>query len=73
MSQRAYNVGIEDANSIMAECHSESAIRARLLDIRAKATNIKYRISEDAAAEYISGFRHGLEQQGDTLAHTLFD
>lgn len=73
MTQRAYNLGIEDANAILTECHTEAAIRIRLLDIRAKATNIKGRVSEDAAHEYISGFRHGLEQHGDTLATALFD
>lgn len=73
MAQRAYNLGIEDANNIVSECHTESAIRIRLLDIRAKATHIKGRISEDAAHEYISGFKHALEHHGDTLASTLFD
>ncbi len=73
MAQRAYSLGTEDANAIIAECHTETAVRIRLLDIRAKATNIKSRISEDAAHEYLSGFRHALEQHGDTLATTLFD
>lgn len=64
---------IEDANAIISECHTETAIRVRLLDIRAKATNIKGRVSADAASDYLRGFRHGLEQHGDTLATTLFD
>lgn len=73
MAQRAYNLGIEDANAIISECHTETAIRVRLLDIRAKATNIKGRVSANAASDYLRGFRHGLEQHGDTLATTLFD
>ena len=72
MAQRAYNLGIEDANAIISECHTETAIRVRLLDIRAKATNIKGRVSANAASDYLRGFRHGLEQHGDTLATTLF-
>lgn len=73
MSQRAYTLGIEDANAIVSECMTQEAIRIRLLDIRARATNIKNRISEDAAEEYLSGFKYGLEQHGDTLATILFD
>lgn len=73
MSQRAYSLGVEDANAIVSECQTEEAVRIRLLDIRARATNIKNRISEDASEEYLSGFKHGLEQHGDTLATILFD
>lgn len=70
---RAFQLGREDANALLDQCDTPQQLRLRLLDVRARITNIRTRVSPEAADDYVTGFRLALEERGDTLASTLFN
>lgn len=68
----AYRLGQQNAQSMLQECHNTNQIRDRLLEIRARETSIRTRISPSSADAFIYGFRTYLTESGDTLANTIF-
>lgn len=71
--KRAYEVGHEDAIAMLDQCKEAAEVRLRLLEVRSRITNIRTKVSPEAADDYELGFRKALEERGDTLAHVLFD
>ena len=66
-----YRLGREQAMKLH-QCGSTSEQRDLLLDINARLTNIRNRIGEEAANDFLHGMRDHLSELGDTLAVSLF-
>ena len=60
------------AQRMLEQCTTTDMIRCELLDIRAREALIRSRMYPEAAQAYIQGFRHYIQESGDTLANTLF-
>lgn len=67
-----YKLGREHAVKLSSSCTSTEEIRDELLDINARANNIRNRINKQAANNYLAGIRDYLTENSDTLANTLF-
>lgn len=67
----AWNLGTEHAVAFVRECTDDDARGLRLLDIRARESNIRARISDSAADAYVAGFEYQLRQQSDSLARII--
>lgn len=70
-SSEPYRLGREQAMKIH-QCRSTNEQRDMLLDINARLTNIRSRIGEEAANDFLHGFRDHLTELGDTLSVSLF-
>lgn len=68
-----YQLGRAHARRMLEQCTTTDMIRNELLDIRAREALIRSRMYPAAAQAYIQGFRHHIQESGDTLASTLFD
>lgn len=69
----AWLMGREHAAALAAECATDDERGLRLLDVRARETNIRARIGNSAADAYVSGFEHGLRAASDSLASVILD
>lgn len=67
-----YRLGRAHAQRMLEQCTTTDMIRSELLDIRAREALIRSRMYPEAAQAYIQGFRHYIQESGDTLANTLF-
>ncbi len=67
-----YRLGRAHAQRMLEQCTTTDMIRCELLDIRAREALIRSRMYPEAAQAYIQGFRHYIQESGDTLANTLF-
>lgn len=67
-----YQLGRVHARRMLERCTTTDMIRNELLDIRAREALIRKRMYPKAAQAYIQGFRHHIQESGDTLAETLF-
>ena len=67
-----YRLGRTHARQLLSNCHTSDQIRDELLDINARVTNIKYRVGESAANDYLHGLHDELAASSDSLANTLF-
>jgi len=67
-----YRLGRAHAQRMLEQCTTTDMIRNELLDIRAREALIRSRMYPEAAQAYIQGFRHYIQESGDTLANTLF-
>lgn len=67
----SWNLGTEHAVAFVRECTDDDARGLRLLDIRARESNIRARISDAAADAYVAGFEYQLRQQSDSLARII--
>lgn len=67
----AWNLGNEHAVAFVRECADDDARGLRLLDIRARESNIRARIGDSAADAYVAGFEYQLRQQSDSLARVI--
>ncbi len=70
-SSEPYRLGQDQALKIH-QCRSTTEQQDMLLDINARLTNIRGRIGEEAANDFLHGFRDRLTELGDTLAVSLF-
>lgn len=68
----AYTMGRDDLTKMLQQCMTESQVRDRLLEIRARQYSIEQRAGKGAAAAYEAGFKEALRQSGDTLYSTLY-
>ena len=69
----AWFLGVEHAVRLVRECDSDDKRGLRLLEVRARETNIRNRIGDSAADAYVSGFEHGLRTESDSLARVVLD
>ncbi|MBO4956154.1 MAG: hypothetical protein J6C77_07130 [Muribaculaceae bacterium] len=67
----AARLGRDDANALLANCHTTDEVRDALLDINARRSRIASLTSETVANQYLQAFLDQLEQSGDTLYTTL--
>lgn len=67
----AWNLGTEHAVAFIRECADDDTRGLRLLDIRARESNIRARIGESAGDAYVAGFEYQLRQQSDSLARII--
>lgn len=67
-----YRLGYRHGRRMLERCTSTDMLRNELLDVRARQSLIKARMRPEAANAYIQGFRHSIQESGDTLAETLF-
>lgn len=67
----AWNLGTEHAVAFVRECVDDDERGLRLLDIRARESNIRARIGKSAADAYVAGFEYQLRQQSDSLARVI--
>ncbi len=67
-----YNLGREQAVILLQQCKTTSAVRDKLIDIRAREYDIRTHNSDKAANAFINGFEVCLKESGDTLHSTLF-
>ena len=68
---RSYILGREHAVRLHSDI-SDTELRDELLDINARITNIRNRIGNEAAENYIAGLRDYLKENSDTLYMALF-
>lgn len=68
----AYTLGKEHAARVAAVAADEGAVQEALLDVRARISNIRSKISPQSAADYETGFRDGLRHDCDSLARLIF-
>ncbi len=69
----AWFLGAEHAIKLVRECDNDDERGLRLLDVRARETNIRVRIGDSAADAYVDGFEHGLRSVSDSLARVILD
>lgn len=70
---RAFELGKEDAVSVMEQAADRSELCMKLLDVRARITLIRNKMGEAVADDYEAGFRSTLEERGDSLSVILFN
>lgn len=69
----AWMLGSEHAADFVRECGDDDARGLRLLEIRARESNIRSRVGSSAADAYIDGFEYSLRQLSDSLASVILD
>lgn len=69
----AWFLGEEHARALVRECRNDDERALRLLDVRARETNIRSRLGNTAANAYVGGFEYGLRAASDSLARVIFD
>lgn len=67
-SSEPYKLGRDHAAKLHSRCTTESEVRDELLDVNARIYSIRCHIGEDAANDYVQGFKSYLAEVGDTLA-----
>lgn len=67
-----YRMGRNDATLLLQQCRTTNDVRDRLLEIRARETDLRLRHGDPSAQAFIQGFTAAIKESGDTLAHTLF-
>lgn len=67
----AWALGRRHAAALVRECADDDQRALRLLDVRARETNIRSRIGDAAADDYIRGFEEGLRENSDSLARVI--
>ncbi len=67
----AWYLGMEHAVSLVNDCRDDNERALRLLDIRARETNIRARLGSSAAEAYIKGFEHSLRLNSDSLSSVI--
>lgn len=72
-NMEAWNLGRRHAAALVRECSDDDQRALRLLDVRARETNIRARISDSAADDYIRGFEEGLRENSDSLACVILE
>lgn len=69
----AWHLGIEHAAAMVRDCNDDDSRALRLLDVRARESNIRMRLGPTAGDAYIEGFEHGLHEASDSLARVILD
>ncbi len=68
----AYSLGEQHAAVILKVSDNESAVQEKLLDVRARITNISVRLGAQSAADYERGFINYIKENNDSIAGVLF-
>lgn len=67
----AWYLGMEHAAYLVNECSDDNERAMMLLDVRARESNIRARLGDDAADAYIKGFEHSLRLNSDSLSSVI--
>lgn len=67
-----YKMGQRHAAYMLSGSTHNDTICAKLLDIRARETDIRNRVDNDAADAYILGFQHFIIKENPELADSIF-
>lgn len=67
----AWFLGSEHADAFINDNRGDEVRALRLLDVRARETNIRAHLGDDAARAYILGFEYTLRQRSDSLARRI--
>jgi len=70
--RKAYALGQEHGQKVVAMRDDEPAVQDALLDVRARMTNIHDRLGAQASADYERGFVDYIKANDDSLARVLF-
>lgn len=70
--RKAYSLGREHAEMTVASAGDESLLQDRLLEVRARITNINDRLGPQAATDYERGFTDFIRENCDSLAKIIF-
>lgn len=68
----AYELGQEHARVTIAVRFDESALQDRLLDVKARISNIDSKMGPQSAHDYETGFRDYINENCDSLARIIF-
>lgn len=69
---KAYTLGEEHAAQVIAVAYDEAAVQERLLDVRARISNIESKLGPQSAHDYESGFTEAIRRDCDSLARIIF-
>lgn len=67
----AWYLGMEHAEFLVNGCHNDDERALMLLDVRARESNIRSRLGDNAADAYIKGFKHSLRLNSDSLSSVI--
>ncbi|MCM1028717.1 MAG: hypothetical protein NC342_05895 [Pseudoflavonifractor sp.] len=67
----AWNLGVEHSLKFINECCDDDSRGLRLLEIRARESNIRHQMGEETADSYVKGFEEGLRENSDSLANVI--
>lgn len=67
----AYKLGRSHAEAMLFECRTETEIRDRLLDLRAREHIIRTQTSPSSADAYIEGIESYIRESGDSLGNAI--
>lgn len=73
MDKDAYRLGEQHAREAIDLSGNETALQEKLLDIRARITNIRYNLGAQSAADYERGFTRYIKANSDTLTQLLLE
>lgn len=62
---------MEHAEFLVNGCHNDDERALMLLDVRARESNIRSRLGDNAADAYIKGFKHSLRLNSDSLSSVI--
>ncbi len=69
---KAYSLGEQHAAQLISVAHDEAAVQDRLLDVRARISNIESKIGPQSAHDYESGFVDAIRRDCDSLSRIIF-
>ncbi|MCM1522367.1 MAG: hypothetical protein NC039_06925 [Muribaculaceae bacterium] len=70
--KEAYALGQAHAKEVIAIADDEAALQDKLLEIRARISNIDSKLGAQSATDYEAGFTDGIKAGSDSLARILF-
>lgn len=70
--KKAYALGEEHARQLILIADDEAAVQDKLLDIRARISNIQSHLGSQSANDYEAGFTDYLHLNSDSLARIIF-
>lgn len=70
--KKAYALGEQHARETIAISDDEAALQDRLLDVRARISNISSKLGPQSAHDYEAGFTDRIKADCDSLARILF-
>ena len=70
--KKAYALGEQHAREAIALSGDEAALQDKLLDVRARISNISSKLGPQSAHDYEAGFTDRIRHDSDSLAKILF-
>ncbi|MCM1163996.1 MAG: hypothetical protein NC339_07100 [Muribaculaceae bacterium] len=70
--KEAYALGQAHARDVIAVADDEEQLQEKLLEVRARISNIDSKLGRGSADDYEAGFTDGIKAGSDSLAKILF-